>query len=281
MCAAAMGACEATHAPPASDVPAAQPAAPPAPTATEITTQGDPWDGFASTMLEAARAVVLTAQQRAHDPRWDCDDAAKDLRATSTADYEHLARFGPASDEIVVTGVDEVTLVSPAAREEDEADAGAVRWLILRGDVAVFPDKRVRWAALRSSFEALSPTPEEPAIRIKHLPVDIRPAFGDLIHRLTSPSCPLPILTSQDLSSLALSDQLQRHAVQSIARDLRRVPMVCADVASALGPWDASMGTLNAIVRAGLRIVDLRADLKMEGSPPRVCLGALEVREME
>jgi hypothetical protein len=155
-----------------------------------------------------------------------------------------------------------------------------VRWLLLEGDLAIFEGARVRWATMRASFDKAPPKGAERFVRVKRLPDALRAAFGDLLRGLTSPSCILPMITREDVDPMAIPTELKDRALSSVERSASGVTDACAAAETAIGPWEASMRTLNVIVRAGDHVVDLRADTTIE-SADHVCLGPMTLRRLE
>jgi hypothetical protein len=232
-------------------------------------------------VLDGSRAMIAAALGEPHDARWDCSDPRIDLRATPPETAQRLEPLGDLG-ELIIAGIDGVALVSPvwqgAVEEATPPADERPRWLAVTGELVVWPDRRVRWATIRSSVDVERPHPDA-SVRLKDLPAELREPLADLVLRLSAPGCDVPLVTQRDIAALDLSADAARGASEALVRDARRVALACHDAGTVRGPWSARVRRLNALVTVRGGVVHLASELRF--FTDHLCLGPVEVRSIE
>ena len=268
-------------------------AAPSASTPEQVPTpRDDPWVTFATFVLDAAHAAMAAADGQPHDARWDCADAAHDIRATSPDEGQKLRAKGNPEFLIALLGeIDLEAQLEPGAdpapsaglSNADHDEEGASqrrrddRWLSVNASAAVFADGKVRWLAARGfgrDPSGLSPRDAGARVRLKATPPEIRGALGEVVRSLSSPRCSLAFLSVGDLASFPLSDAVRREATESLPREAERLKNVCALAAHATGSWSVTLSRLQVAFSVKDEVAQLRADVHVEND--RVCIGQVE-----
>ena len=257
------------------------------------TPREDPWVSFSAFVLDAAHAAIAAADGHPHDARWNCADAAHDIRATSPDEGQKLRAKG--NPEFLIAVLGEIGLEaqlepgadpSPPAgssgADDDEEETTEKRpkddrWLSVNASAAVFADGKVRWLAVRGyggGPNGSSASATAKRVRVKAMPVEIRGALGEVVRSLSSPSCSLPFLSPSDLASLPLSDTVRREASESLPREAERMKRVCALAARATGAWSVTLSRLQVAFSVKDEVLQLRADVHLEND--RMCIGRVE-----
>ena len=171
--------------------------------------------------------MVAAARGEPHDPRWDCDARAfEDLRATRSETRDAFAK--KAIGEPVLYGVHRLELASPALGNE-------ATLLSLRGDLAFWPDGRVRWGDV-SSGEIDDP---DQLLPIGQLDPEIAGPLKEFTRRLPTPACSLATPTLADFDGLPLSAKDRAEAAEQLPRFVEQAREACEHLRGATGPWRA------------------------------------------
>lgn len=227
---------------------------------------GDPWPAFAETVGAAGRAMLAAARGQPHDPAWDCDpDKVADLRSTTNATRDQLRELGPLGAPLVYF-IFHLNLVT-----ENRALPGGKSWFGLRGDVWVFPDGRVHWAA--PSVEAIN---GERALPITLLPPSLRAELTSLTASLGAGECPLAPVTNEDLRSARLPDRVRAEMERERLNDPVKLGEVCAKLRGAKGPWRAAAESLAVVFSKDQQTVTLMSELAAVDQ--KLCLGAVSAK---
>jgi hypothetical protein len=88
------------------------------------------------------------------------------------------------------------------------------------------------------------------------------------------------MITREDTDPLPIPTELKNRALAMVEESAAGVNDACAAAATAIGPWEGTMRTLNVIVRAGDHVIDLRSDTIIE-SADHVCLGPVKLRTLD
>ena len=241
-------------------------------------------------IVDGARAMWLAATHASADPRWQCADPARDLRATAPSTAAALAPMG-ASPELAFAAM-VVTFTSPAQgyAPDDVVDlkGAAGARVFFQARALVSPDGHVGWMETSApdparprpwAYLSAIELPSEDSARLDALP----PAFGVELRRLvdaaSSPACDVPIATTADLDRLAYDiDRDTRDLFAAREAELRRkLPRFCALVSRGVGPWQVHVSHLEAGFRdpRTSTVATLRARVRLSGGAP--CLGPVEV----
>ncbi len=242
------------------------------------TPREDPWALFASTMLDATRALHAAALGNAYDPKWHCADPKKDIRATEPREGKTLTSKG--TPEYIVTVMSDLTLTSPidpSSRDpsppidaEDASEPKKTTRVVARGTVLVFPDARVRWFKMSARGSTYYGTEDDPPQRLKRLPPEVRGAISDLVTTLTGP-CVLAFGGEADIAPLPVPQSTKDSAIEALEHEAAELHHTCELVARASGPWEARLGRIQVMYRVGDDLATLSAELRMEQG--RVCIG--------
>ncbi len=238
----------------------------------------DPWALFGGTMLDATRALHAAAMGNPYDAKWQCADPKKDIRATDLREGKTLNAKG--TPEYVVTVLSDLTLTAPSAaspgepetpRDGDEpTERKQATRVVARGTVLVFPDARVRWFKMSARGSSYYGSEDDPTIRLKRLPPEIRGAISDLVTTLTGP-CVLPFAGEADIAPLPVPQSTKDSAIEALEHEAAELHHTCELVAHASGPWEARLGRMQAMYKVENELATLTADVRIEQG--RVCLG--------
>lgn len=215
-------------------------------------------------VLDGARAMLAAARGEPHEARWDCDDAAHDLRATDANLRSEFAALGKVS--MIAAGVDRLELSSPAR--------GDGRFFHLRMEALVWPDARVGF------FETKSTLNEEnasSALPVSSVAPSVRRGLESLVSGLTGARCVLPPITEADIDALPIGEKEREKGRRELRQSAEHIERVCADAKEATGPWSVEARGLIVVLSDGQKlggIMKARFRARPNGT---VCLERLEV----
>jgi hypothetical protein len=139
-------------------------------------------------------------------------------------------------------------------------------WKALRGHLAIWPDRRIRWSKL--SVEERAP---DQMMAIADLPPPIRGALDALTRELSGAECRLPGLTRADLDLVPLPFISREVALERMQRHPHDEMEACRALRGATGPWRVLARDLIVLFPAEHGLVMLRS--RIAAPRDRLCLG--------
>jgi hypothetical protein len=233
-------------------------------TGEEPASAGDPWRGLADVVLDGGRAMIQAVRGEPHDARWDCDGAADaDLRATTLDARQAFAASGVGASPAVYA-IERFELAARPAK-----DLPNRRWLALRADAVIWPDRRTRWTDLTTT----EVDPDE-MMRVADLPPPLRAAIEPAVALVARGTCALPFVALADVDALTLP-AAHEGVEKKLLTNEREATEACGRMRSASGPWRVRAKNLLVVYRAGERLLTLRSEIVAPSD--RVCLGHVQV----